>query len=192
MTTPRRPWPSSARWAWIPRRACPTCRVRPAPTRPAADARRTTTRDMPELDAYKTLQVDPEADEEVIRAAYRGLARKFHPDVAPGPEAAARMADINAAWELIGDPDARRRYDEARLGTSGRATSQATARAGPAPAKPAAPPPPQTVSSDWTSGRSTSGGGYDASMRSAEGLGAAGPPPGRPSGSVLNFGRFAG
>jgi hypothetical protein len=48
------------------------------------------------------------------------------------------------------------------------------------------------VSRDWTSGRSSQGGGFDESMRAAEGLGAAGPPPGRPSGSLLNFGRYAG
>ena len=44
---------------------------------------------MPEpLDAYKVLQVDPEAEDEVIKAAYRRLARKYHPDLAAGPEAA--------------------------------------------------------------------------------------------------------
>jgi hypothetical protein len=48
------------------------------------------------------------------------------------------------------------------------------------------------VSRDWTSGRSSTGGGYDASMHAPDGLGAAGRPPGRPSGSVLNFGRYAG
>jgi hypothetical protein len=48
------------------------------------------------------------------------------------------------------------------------------------------------VSPDWTSGRSSHGSGYDESMRKAQGHGAAGPPPGRPSGTVLNFGRYAG
>lgn len=150
---------------------------------------------MPDLDAYKVLQVDPEADEEVIRAAYRGLARKFHPDVAPGPEAAARMADINAAWELVGDEEARRRYDESRVGRSGGHPGggpDAGPRTRPSPSAGGTQRPPDTVSHDWTSGRSTTGGGYDPSMRSSEGFGAAGPPPGRPSGSVLNFGRFAG
>jgi hypothetical protein len=53
--------------------------------------------------------------------------------------------------------------------------------------------PPEMVSRDWTSGRSTMGGGYDPStMRFAQGEGAAGVPPGNPSGSVLNFGRYAG
>ena len=47
--------------------------------------------------------------------------------------------------------------------------------------------------SDWSSGRSSVGGGYDPSrMRAADGYGAAGPPPGDPSGTVLGFGRYAG
>jgi hypothetical protein len=49
------------------------------------------------------------------------------------------------------------------------------------------------VSRDWTTGRSNAGGGYDPSrMRTADGHGAAGPPPGNPSGTVLDFGRYAG
>ena len=157
---------------------------------------------MPEPpDAYKVLQVDPEAEDEVIQAAYRRLARKYHPDLAGGAEAAARMAAINAAWELIGEPTTRAVYDRARKSPTSRpaGSGNAQAAAGPDRARPAthprpspAPPPPETVSRDWTSGRSTLGGGFDDSMRAAEGLGAAGPPPGRPSGSVLNFGRYAG
>jgi curved DNA-binding protein CbpA len=155
-------------------------------------------------DPYKTLQVDPEAEDEVIQAAYRRLARKYHPDVA-GDDAADRMSAINAAWDLIGDPDARRRYDADRAilehaaDAAGRAstTSRATAPPGPDKAAPEArptapPPPPDEVSRDWTSGRSSFGGGYTAAMHEPDGLGAAGPPPGRPSGSVLNFGRYAG
>ena len=137
---------------------------------------------MPEpLDAYKVLQVDPQADDEVIQAAYRRLARKHHPDLSSDAEAAARMAALNAAWALIGKPAARAAYDRERAALAAATT---TPRPGPRP--------PETVSRDWTSGRSTEGGGFDPSMRSADGLGAAGPPPGRPSGSVLNFGRYSG
>jgi hypothetical protein len=39
------------------------------------------------IDPYKILQVDPEAEDEVIQAAYRRLARKYHPDLAAGPDA---------------------------------------------------------------------------------------------------------
>jgi hypothetical protein len=51
----------------------------------------------------------------------------------------------------------------------------------------------ERASSSWTSGRSTEGSGYDAaSMGVPEGYGAAGPPPGNPSGSLLTFGRYSG
>ncbi len=122
------------------------------------------------FDPYKTLQVDPEADEEVIRAAYRGLARKYHPDVASNVEAAARMAAINIAWELIGEPTARERYDRSRVVLDAYTTGATSASAapttpptrapgaGPQPA-PARPAPPEEVSRDWTSGRSSKGGG---------------------------------
>ena len=151
-------------------------------------------------DPYKVLQVDPEAEDEVIQAAYRRLARKYHPDLAPGPEAAARMAAINAAWDRLGDPVARATFDRERairLAHAEEVARHAAARPASSPPaagaqRPATPPPPDDVSRDWTSGRSSQGGGYDPSMRSADGLGAAGPAPGNPSGSVLNFGRYAG
>jgi curved DNA-binding protein CbpA len=157
-----------------------------------------------EVDPYKILQVDREAEDEVIQAAYRRLARKYHPDLAESADAAARMAGINAAWELIGDPEARRAFDRSRTaaapppgsadpttGSSGAGDSTPPARGRGTPT-PRPTPPPEVVSRDWTSGRSTVGGGFDESMRAAEGFGAAGPPPGRPSGTVLNFGRYAG
>lgn len=167
-------------------------------------------------DPYKILQVDPEAEDEVIQAAYRRLAQKYHPDRSTGKDAIDRMVAINAAWETIGEPQRRASYDltrkAARASTPGtRAeTGGSSGPARPAPDAPtpagprpySAPPnprptvqprPPDTVSRDWTPGRSTMGGGYDAkTMRAPDGLGAAGPPPGNPSGSVLNFGRYAG
>jgi curved DNA-binding protein CbpA len=159
-------------------------------------------------DPYKVLQVDPEAEDEVIAAAYRRLARKYHPDVAGGAEAAARMAGINAAWEIIGDPARRADFDRRRAvevalsrrraeagaaaggGVGGRADSPV--KAGFDRPVRSTPPPPESVSRDWTGGRSAFGGGYDASMHTADGEGAAGAPPGNPSGSVLTFGRYAG
>ncbi len=149
-------------------------------------------------DPYKTLQVDPEAEDEVIVAAYRRLAMKYHPDRGGGADSAARMAALNAAWERIGEPAARAAYDRERKLAAAMARARPTAPAAetvsrPATgAAPATPRAPETVSRDWTSGRSTVGSGYDPSMRSADGTGAAGPPPGSPSGSVLNFGRYAG
>jgi len=171
---------------------------------------------MPEpRDLYKALQVDPEADVEVIQAAYRRLAHKFHPDLASGEDARRRMIEINAAWEVLGDPRRRAAYDRERArahnvappgrqapapgeaGAPGAARSSGAAgwggtRTGHVAAGPS-PRQAEPAGRDWTSGRSSSGGGYDpATMRSADGLGAAGRPPGNPSGSVLNFGRYAG
>lgn len=176
------------------------------------------------FDAYKTLQVDPEADPEVIQAAYRRLAQKWHPDVATGQEAIERMVAINRAWEILGDPDRRATFDRerARLAVKahGRAGRHPSADSAPSREEPAAhggtagrphgaaggadaaggaarearpEPKPENVSRDWTMGRSTVGSGYDpASMRTADETGAAGPPPGQPSGSVLTFGRYSG
>jgi curved DNA-binding protein CbpA len=142
-----------------------------------------------QLDPYKTLQVDPEADDEVIQAAYRRLARKYHPDLVSEPDSAARMAAINAAWAVLRDPSSRAALDRARAARPFMASATAAAAAARTASQ---PPPPETVSRDWTSGRSDRGGGYDPSMHAADGLGAAGPPPGRPSGSVLTFGRYSG
>ena len=141
-------------------------------------------------DPYKVLQVDPEADRDVIQAAYRQLARKYHPDRAQNlpDDAARRMVEINAAWELLGDPDRREAYDRERAAAArhprtgpqtgaqppprpqpGPTASAAAAGAHrPAPSRPAGSAPPQG----------------DASW--------AGPPPGRPAGSALNFGRYSG
>ncbi len=196
-----------------------------------------TTPDDPAFDAYKTLQVDSEADPEVIQAAYRRLAQKWHPDLAAGQEAEDRMVAINRAWEILGDAARRAAYDTerahrirgARMRYSGRSdadrdTSWPTAepppnRAGPVGSKPPTAggaagtpgahgagrsgptkgpteplrPPPETVPSDWTTGRSTIGGKYDpASMRTNDAEGGAGPPPGNPSGSLVTFGRYSG
>lgn len=67
-----------------------------------------------ERDAYAVLQVDRRADAEVIHAAYRALARRFHPD-GQTPDA-ARMAEVNRAWERLRTPELRRRYDESGSG----------------------------------------------------------------------------
>jgi curved DNA-binding protein CbpA len=62
-----------------------------------------------ERDAYHVLQVIRAADQDVIRAAYRALAKRYHPD-GHAPDA-ARMAEINAAFEQLRTPERRAEYD---------------------------------------------------------------------------------
>ena len=75
-------------------------------------------------DYYATLGVAKTATEKEIKQAYRKLARKHHPDVNPGDKAAeAKFKEINEAYEVLGDPEKRRKYDE--LGANWRMYEQA-------------------------------------------------------------------
>jgi len=105
-------------------------------------------------DLYKVLQVDPEAEREVIRAAYRALALKYHPDVSSRSH--DRMTGLNHAWGILRNASARAAYDQAR------AEAQRTPEA----------PEPEVNHEMRTP--------MPASLR------------GTPSGSVLDFGRYAG
>jgi len=67
-------------------------------------------------DYYKILQVDPAAEPEVIAAAYRRLAIKYHPDTNESPDAKARMQRINEAYAILSDPAGRASYDRSRQG----------------------------------------------------------------------------
>jgi DnaJ-class molecular chaperone len=70
-------------------------------------------------DYYKTLQVDPSADPEVITAAYRRLAVKYHPDTNRSPDATLRMQKINEAYRILSNPIERARYDKTHPGANG-------------------------------------------------------------------------
>lgn len=68
-------------------------------------------------DYYKILGVDKNADEKEIKKAYRKLARQYHPDVNPDNKAAeTRFKEANEAYEVLGDPEKRQKYD--RLGAN--------------------------------------------------------------------------
>ncbi len=71
-------------------------------------------------DPYVVLGLERGAAPEAIRAAYRKLAKKHHPDLNPGkPEAAERFKAISAAHELLSDPEKRVRFDRGEIDASG-------------------------------------------------------------------------
>lgn len=116
----------------------------------------------PPNDPYKLLQVDPEADPEIIVAAYRRLARRYHPDVSASGEAAAMMVALNRARDILLDPARRAELDRNRRGAAGGTAGSVAA--------------PEA----------------EGSRPKHADAGSAGPPPGNESGSRLDFGRYAG
>jgi DnaJ-class molecular chaperone len=83
-------------------------------------------------DYYATLGVAKTATDKEIKQAFRKLARKFHPDVNPGDKSAeSRFKEINEAYEVLGDAEKRRKYDE--LGANWRAYEHAADQGGPPP-----------------------------------------------------------
>lgn len=64
------------------------------------------------MNYYKILQVDSEAEPEVIAAAYKRLALKYHPDTNESPDAMNRMKEINIAYKILSDPHKRKLYDD--------------------------------------------------------------------------------
>ena len=72
---------------------------------------------MPRVDFYRILGVSREASDDVIRKAYRKLVFEHHPDRHPNSkEAEDKIREINAAYEVIGDAEARRNYDRLNWG----------------------------------------------------------------------------
>lgn len=98
------------------------------------------------LDPYTVLQVLPTAEDEVIRAAFRALAFKFHPDRDGSEYAALRMREINLAYALIKTPGARAAFDRRRRMSSAVAAADTGSHA-----------PPVAVPSDSGSARLTFG-----------------------------------
>jgi curved DNA-binding protein CbpA len=65
------------------------------------------------VDPYQVLQVAPSCEQEVIHAAYRALAQKYHPDRDASRHAEKRMAGLNEAYRLVRDVVSRERHDRA-------------------------------------------------------------------------------
>lgn len=114
-------------------------------------------------DPYEVLGVPRTATTRQIRSAYVARARGAHPDLV-GQRGTDVMRALNEAWELLKDPSRRSSFDASLEGGPSAAARPRTATTAAATAGSTKP--------FWT--------------------GAAGPPPGRPSGSVLEFGIFAG
>lgn len=77
-----------------------------------------------ERDHYAVLQVDRKAEHIVIEAAYRRLARAYHPDVNKGEDAHRQMVRINEAYETLRGVERRRAYDETLARAGGRDTQK--------------------------------------------------------------------
>jgi molecular chaperone DnaJ len=72
---------------------------------------------MPRVDFYRILGVSREAPDDVIKKAYRKLVFEHHPDRNPNnKDAEEKIREINAAYEVIGDAEARRNYDRLNWG----------------------------------------------------------------------------
>ena len=89
-------------------------------------------------DPYRVLQVLPTADQEVLNAAFRALAQKYHPDHDGSDLAAKRMSELNAAWAMVRDPELRSNWDRAQR-------HAAYGFEQPAPSSASVPPPPRAA-----------------------------------------------
>lgn len=115
-------------------------------------------------DPYEALGVTPFASQGEIKAAFRRLAMQYHPDVNPGdPAARGRFAQINAAYERIGDAAKRRDYDSS-AGAADHNRYERTA----APTEATGAPPRWQTSADM--------GAFEAFLKGMQaGAGAGGP-----------------
>jgi len=162
-----------------------------------------------EPDPYEVLQVRPDASEDVIRAAYRALARRHHPDTSVDAASAPQMVLLNSAWEILGNPERRSQHDR-QHGIEPRPTSSAqgahpratwTGPGGAGGGAGGAAGTTGTVPGAGRGGPGFGGGRPPIQRRGADGrviewrnapdgTGGAGEPPGLPSGTILPFGRF--
>ena len=76
-------------------------------------------------DPYEVLGVGKSADAATIKGAFRKLAKKLHPDANKNdPKAAQRFAEINSAYEILGESDRRKAYDRGEIDAEGKPRSR--------------------------------------------------------------------
>ncbi len=71
-------------------------------------------------DPYEVLGVSRSASESEIKSAFRKLAKKHHPDQSKDPKAKEHFAEVNSAYEIVGDKDKRRQFDRGEIGADGK------------------------------------------------------------------------
>ena len=71
-------------------------------------------------DPYEVLGVSRTASESEIKSAFRKLAKKHHPDQSKEPRAKEHFAEVNSAYEIVGDKDKRRQFDRGEIGADGK------------------------------------------------------------------------
>ncbi len=123
----------------------------------------------PQEDLYRVLGVSQGADGSAIKAAYRRLSMENHPDRNPGDEqAGGRFARIGQAYEVLGNPELRRRYDEGRIGADGQQTHESPLIS------------EELLSAMFGSGMGVGGGPPGVRVFHMGGAPGMGPPPGMP------------
>jgi curved DNA-binding protein CbpA len=90
---------------------------------------------------YDILEVSPNASPETVRAAYKSLAQRYHPDRNQDPAATNRTQRINVAYSVLSDPAQRQFYDQQVKGNQEEAVDDPNATAHAANEPPPAPPP---------------------------------------------------
>jgi curved DNA-binding protein CbpA len=95
---------------------------------------------MPPLDPYQILQVLPSAEQEVVAAAFRALALKYHPDRDSTARAAHKMRQLNEAWALVRDEASRARFDRQGRSLSSAAAAAVAPGTAPMPMRPSEGP----------------------------------------------------
>jgi curved DNA-binding protein CbpA len=139
---------------------------------------------------YEALMLHPTATIDVINAAYRALAKRYHPDLA-GPDASSTMARINEAYAVLSDQQKRARYDE-DLGQTTRSMPRQSQSQSQTPT-PTRTTMPGATSMKYDAGHWTVRA-VDEPAPAPAPYGDAGPPPAFPTarGSILSFGRYRG